>query len=105
MLSVLQAADARVHDDDVLSRIGMLGENPEGALVAARTAFAAGDLDGARAAADDAYRAWTAAWQEGRRRALLVLAALTAVLVLAAAVAGRARAARRNRTATIAAGS
>jgi hypothetical protein len=105
MLSVLQAADARVHDDDVLSRIGMLGENPEGALVAARSAFAAGDLDGARAAADDAYRAWTAAWQEGRRRALLVLAALTAVLVLAAAVAGRARAARRNRTATIAAGS
>ena len=105
MLAVIQAADARVHDDDVLSRIGMLGEDPEANIVAARDAFAAGDLAGAQSAADDAYRAWTAAWQEGRRRALLGLAALAAVLVLAAAVAGRARAARRARTASIAAGS
>ena len=73
MLAVIQAADARVHDDDVLSRIGMLGEDPEADIVAARAAFAAGDLAGAQSAADDAYRAWTAAWQEGRRRALLVL--------------------------------
>ena len=105
MLAVLQAADARVHDDDLLSRVGMLGEDPEARIVAARQAFAAGDLAGAQAAADDAYRAWTAAWQEGRRRALLVLAALAAVLVIGAAVAGRARAARRARTTSIATGS
>ena len=30
MLTVMQAADARVHDDDLLSRIGMLGEDPGG---------------------------------------------------------------------------
>ena len=105
MLSVMEAADARVQEDDVLSRIGMLGEDPEADLVAAEAAFAAGDLSGAQAAADDAYRAWTAASQEGRRRALLGLAVLAGVLVLTAAVAGRARAARRERTAAAAAGS
>ena len=105
MLSVMEAGDARVQDDDLLSRIGMLGEDPEADLVAAEAAFAAGDLSGAQAAADDAFRAWTAASQEGRRRALLGLAVLAAALVLAAAVAGRARAARRERTASAAAGS
>ena len=74
MLTVMQAADARVHDDDLLSRIGMLGEDPEADIATAQAAFTAGDLAGAQSAADDAYRAWTSAWQEGRRRALLVLA-------------------------------
>ena len=105
MLAVMQAADARVHDDDLLSRIGMLGEDPEADLVAANAAFTAGDLAAAQSRADDAYRAWTAAWQEGRRRALLVVAVLAGALVLVAAVAVRARAARRERTASAAAGS
>ncbi len=105
MLSVMEAGDARIQDDDLLSRIGMLGEDPEADLVAAEAAFAAGDLSGAQAAADDAFRAWTAASQEGRRRALLGLAVLAAALVLAAGVAARARAVRRERTASAAAGS
>lgn len=97
MLAVMQAEDARVQEDDALSRIGMLGEDPDAALVAAKAAFAGGDLAGAQASADEAYRAWTAAWQEGRRRALLAIAVLAGVLILTAAVAGRARAARRER--------
>ena len=105
MLTVMQATDARVHDDDLMSRIGMLGEDPEGAIATAKAAFTAGDLATAQSAADDAYRAWTAAWQEGRRRALLLTAVLAGTLVLVAAVAVRARAARRERTASAVAGS
>jgi hypothetical protein len=105
MLSVMEAEHARVQDDDLLSRIGMLGEDPEADLVAARAAFAAGDLSGAEAAANDAFRAWTAASQEGRRRGLLGLAVLAGVLILGVAVGGRARAARRERTASAVAGS
>ena len=101
MLTVLQAADARVHESDLLSRIGMLGEDPDADLVAAKSAIATGNLDAAQASADDAYRAWTAAWQEGRRRALLLIAGVAAALLLAAAVAGRARAARRERATSV----
>jgi hypothetical protein len=105
MLGVMQAAAARSSDDDILSRIGMLGSDPEADLIAAKQAVTAGDLQGAQAHADDAYRAWTAAWQEGRRRALLAMAVLAATLIIVFAVAGRARAARRERMASIAAGS
>ncbi len=105
MLTVIQATDARVHDDDLMSRIGMLGEDPEGDIATAKAAFTAGDLATAQSAADDAYRAWTAAWQEGRRRAVLLTAVLAGTLVLVAAVAVRARAARRERTASAVAGS
>ena len=105
MLGVMQAAAARSSDDDILSRIGMIGENPEADLAAAKAAVTTDDLQGAQAHADVAYRAWTAAWQEGRRRALLALAVLAAGFVIVFAVAGRARAARRERTASIAAGS
>ena len=105
MLAVMQAGGARSSDDDILSRIGMIGEDPEADLVAAKSAVSAGDLQAAQDHADVAYRAWTAAWQEGRRRALLALAVLAAAFVIVFAVAGRARAARRERTASIAAGS
>jgi hypothetical protein len=62
--------------------------------VAARAALEAGDLDATLASADDAYRGWTGAWQEGRRRTLLLIAVLATVVVLASAVLGRVRHAR-----------
>ncbi len=96
--AIAQAEQARDDADDVLTRIGMLGEHPETDLVAARAALAAGNLDGTLSAADDAYLAWTGAWQEGRRRALLAMAVLASLLVLVTAVAGRARRARRARS-------
>ena len=104
MFAVIQAAGSRSSDDDVLSRIGMIGEDPEADIVAARAAVTAGDLAAAQARADDAYRAWTAAWQEGRRRALLAMAVVAGALLLVFAVAGRARAARRERLASVVAG-
>jgi hypothetical protein len=88
-----QAADGA--DDDILSRIGMLGEDPEADLDIARAALARGDIEGTMAAADDAYRAWSGAWQEGRRRAMLALAGVATLLVLVSAIAGAVRRSRR----------
>ncbi len=97
MLAVAQADAARESADDVLTRIGMLGEHPDADLALARNDLAAGNIDGTLTAADDAYRAWNGAWQEGRRRMLLAIALVATLLVLASAVATRARRARRSR--------
>ena len=95
LLAIEDAEAARSADDDILSRIGMFGEHPEQSLREAKLLIAQGDLEGSTAASDRALRAWTIAWQEGRRRALLALAVLATVLVLATAVLGSVRRARR----------
>ena len=96
MLAITQAAAARSSSEDPLTTVGMLGEDPDAELIAARAALADGDLEATFAFADDAYRAWTGAWQEGRRRALLGLAVLATFVVLASAVAGKIRRDRRQ---------
>jgi len=75
----------------------MIGEQPEADLQSARDALAAGDLDATFGAADDAYRAWNGAWQEGRRRALLALAVFATIIVMVFAVVSRVRRSRRAR--------
>jgi len=97
ILAVDQADAARESANDVLTQIGMLGEHPDADLALARNDLAAGNIDGTLTAADDAYRAWNGAWQEGRRRTLLAVALVATLLVLASAVANRARRARRKR--------
>jgi hypothetical protein len=94
--AIVQAEAARAASDDILTRVGMLGENPDADLALARTDLAAGNIDGTLGASGDAYRAWTASWQEGRRRALLALAVLASVLVLGSALIGRGRRGRRR---------
>jgi hypothetical protein len=96
MLTIAGAAAAQSSDSDPLTTIGMLGEHPESNLSDARAALATGDLDATLTSADDAFRAWTGAWQEGRRRALLLVAVLATIIVLGSALFGRARAARRE---------
>ena len=95
ILAIGDAAGVRSSDDDILSRIGMLGEHPEGDLAAAAAALAAGDLDASVEASDRAFRAWTVAWEEGRRRLLMALATLATVVVLGSAVVGTFRRSRR----------
>jgi len=97
MLAIGQADQARTSDDDTLSTIGMIGEEPEADMAAARTALAAGDLDATLKASDDAYRAWNGAWQEGRRRALLGVAVLATIIVLGSAIGSRVRRSLRSR--------
>jgi hypothetical protein len=96
ILAIDEAGAARATHDDPLSRIGMLGEDPDADLVAARSALAANDLERAVDAANDANRAWTVAWEEGRRRVLLALALLATILVLGSAVVGQLRRPRRD---------
>ena len=94
MVSIAGAAAAQTSESDPLTTIGMVGEDPGADLVVARAALEAGDLDATLAAADDAYRGWTGAWQEGRRRTLLLIAVIATIVVLASAVIGRVRGAR-----------
>ena len=96
ILAIADARAVRSSDDDILSRIGMIGEDPDADLTAARTALARGDLPATLAAADRAHRAWTVAWQEGRRRALLAIAVLATLLVLGSAVVAQLRRSRRS---------
>jgi hypothetical protein len=95
MLAIEDAAAARSADDDILSRIGMLGEHPEQSLREASVLLAQDDFEGATAAAERAFRAWTIAWEEGRRRVLMALAALATVVVLGSAAVGTFRRSRR----------
>ncbi len=99
MLTLEGALAARHDDPDILSRIGLLGADPEGDLAKAKAAFAASELDATLTAAHAALVAWDGSWQEGRRRALLAVAALASVLVVASAAAGAVRRARRSGTA------
>ena len=48
----------------------MLGEHPEADLAVARPRSAPVDIEAVGAASDRALRAWTVAWEEGRRRVL-----------------------------------
>jgi hypothetical protein len=97
MLAIGETTAARAADADPLTSIGMIGEQPEADLQAAKDAFAAGDLNATISAADDAYRAWNGAWQEGRRRALLALAVLATIAVLVSAIGSRLLRIRRAR--------
>ena len=94
MVAIGQAQAARAQEQDLLTAIGMIGEDPDADLGAAGRALAAGDLDLALARSDRAYRAWTEAWQEGRRRLLVALAALATAVVIGTAIGGRVRQAR-----------
>jgi hypothetical protein len=94
ILALRRAEEARSADDDFLSRIGMLGEDPDQDIARARNALEAGDLDTALDSAERARRAWTVAWEEGRRRALLAIAVLATLLVLGSAVVSNRRRAR-----------
>ena len=96
LLAIEGAVASRSAQDDVLGRIGMVGEHPDADVATARAAMTDGDLAASLAASDRAHRAWTVAWQEGRRRALLALAVLATVIVLASAVVRSARRSRRT---------
>ena len=96
MVTIDGAAAARTSDADPLTTIGMVGEHPEAALVAARAA-----LETATSMRPSRPRTTPSrlvgAWQEGRRRTLLLIAVLATIVVLASAVVGRIRGGRPPR--------
>ncbi|MFI5225761.1 MAG: hypothetical protein ACHQ3P_03700, partial [Candidatus Limnocylindrales bacterium] len=88
-------ADAAAKSDDSapVTAIGLMGADPDTSLASARTAFAAGDLSGAVAAADAAAATWTGAQDVGRGR-LAMLALVFAALGIVVFLATRFRARR-----------
>jgi hypothetical protein len=94
MQAIEDAEASRSVDDDILSQIGMLGEHPEQSLRQAELLLAQDDFEGSAEASDRALRAWTIAWEEGRRRTLMALAGIATLVVLAAAIIGAIRRSR-----------
>jgi hypothetical protein len=82
-LSELTAARrARTSSDDAARMVGLLGADPDAQLAAARTAFAAGDLDGAARLAAAARSAWTGAAGSGQVRLFGAAVSLAGLLLL-----------------------
>jgi hypothetical protein len=69
---------------DVFTQLGLYEETPEADLEEAATAYAAGDLEGSAAAADDARLTWIQAADVGRTRALVIALIAIAILLLVA---------------------
>jgi hypothetical protein len=85
-ISVIGSAVAsRPAQPDLAQQLGVVGADPEADLERARTAFAAGQLDEAEEAADQARAIWLSAPGVGRNRltsvALLLVAALVATWI------------------------
>ncbi len=70
------AAAARPSGDGLVTTMGLWGDTPGASLVAARTAFARGELAASAAASDEAASIWASASPLGRSRvtSLLILA-------------------------------
>ncbi len=66
---------------DVFVTLGLLDETPDADLVAAREAFARGDLSASASAADEAAAAWSAAAGLGRGRLISLLLLAVSLLV------------------------
>ncbi len=84
--AITTATASRTDQHDVLSTVGMIGERPEADLAAAALGLAEGHVDASVAASSSAYRAWTGAWAEGRRRLVFLLAVLASAAILGPSV-------------------
>jgi hypothetical protein len=98
---VAAASGARVGNPDPLQTIGLVGEQPEAGLAAARSAFAAGDLERAAREAVAAQATWEGSSEVGRNRLLvglgIALLVLLAIGVIVSALLGWRRARRERR--------
>jgi hypothetical protein len=94
------AASSRIANPDPLQTIGLVNEQPDAGLAAARSAFESGDLERAARDAVTAQATWEGAWEVGRNRLLvgigITLLVLLAIGVLVSAMLGL-RARRRER--------
>ncbi len=96
------AVALRPANPDVFTQLGLYEETPETDLKEAATAYAAGDLDGSAAAADEARLTWISAADVGRTRAVVIaLITIAILLLLVLSIAGivRLRRGRRARPA------
>lgn len=93
------AADGRTQAaGDLLTTVGLIGEDPDRQLTTATRAFAAGDSLAAVTAAQAATQMWGDAHGEGRRRVLMAAALVVALGVMALSLASRLRRSRPTRS-------
>ncbi len=98
--SLGRAMDVRIAEPGPIEALGLLGTEPERDLAAARTAFEAGDLEGASSGAATALLAWTTAAEVGGGRAMSIGLLAAAALLLAFVVLRRGRDRPRGSTRT-----
>lgn len=79
---IVFAESSRPLEPDPVTQLGLFDQQPDVDLAAAKAAFASGDVAAARSAAADAQAAWDQAWDLGRRRILIALAAGIGLLLL-----------------------
>ncbi len=106
-LDAVAAAGAALQSPrDWLVSLGLIGQDPSGALVAARAAWASGDATAAADQATDAYRALAVAADAGRLRLAAIGAGTVALalLVILAFTIARRRPGPRRGTAGVVAG-
>ena len=87
---------AQPADPDLVTRIGLIGTDPEGEIIAARAAFAAGDLNATVRHADTAQTLWADATDVGRNRVISGATITFGVVVLLWLLVSRLRAGRRR---------
>jgi hypothetical protein len=90
---IQEVAAERIAEPGLLDRLGLIGEDPDASLDAARAAFEAGDLDRAIEAAAEAEDVWQAVPEVARGRVISAALLLAAGLLLL----GLARQLRRPR--------
>jgi hypothetical protein len=91
-LAVIEALEGshgtKPQGDDPLVSLGLIGVDPAASLADARQAFSDGRLDDALASAAVASTDWRGAWDEGRRRLLVLVALIATTMVLGSAAVG-----------------
>jgi hypothetical protein len=91
-LAVIDALDAahglRPEGDDPLVSLGLIGVDPAASLAQARVAFSDGRLEDALSGAAVASIDWRGAWNEGRRRLLVIVALVATTMVLGSSAVG-----------------
>jgi len=94
--AITEAEAGRSGGTDPVTAVGLIGQDPDQDLVAARDAFNAGDTTRAVAAVVAASGAWADAFGEGRRRLLMGISALVAAAALGLSLVSRLRRSRRT---------
>ena len=96
MLAIRSATAERPDDPDLLTRIGLMGIDPDADLATAQAALASGSIHAAVLAAATARDGWDGAWQTGRQRVALAVAALAVFALLVSWLVARWRGVRRQ---------
>jgi hypothetical protein len=100
LAAIADARDKVEADPDLVSKVGLIGSTPEVTYQAARTAFEAGDIAGAKASAGAAVAAVTGAVALGQQRIAIGSGIAIGLVVLIAALPVLRR--RRRRRASVA---